>query len=59
MKRIKLPEVYKGIKDVNGLFDLICARNYFAGHFDVKMPVDESRQAFEWIKQKLTPSPKE
>lgn len=40
-------------KHVDQIFDLICAHNYFCGRFDSKIPVEESREAFEHIKKLL------
>jgi hypothetical protein len=41
----------KGLKDPDQIFDLICVANYFAGNFDQKIPVNESREAFEVLKK--------
>jgi hypothetical protein len=43
----------KNPKEVGMIFDLVCANNYFAGQFDLNIPVDESRQVFEHIKNLL------
>lgn len=52
-KKIKVPEVYKGITNPDMLFDMICARNWFNGNLDGKIPVDESRQAYLYLKELL------
>ena len=36
------------------IFDLICYTNYFAGKFNGNIPIDESRKAYERIKELLT-----
>ncbi len=40
-------------KNVDQMFDLICAHNYFQGQFNGKIPVDDSRKVFEKIKKLL------
>lgn len=52
-KKPQLPEIYKGVKDPDMLFDLICAANWFNGNLDGKMPVDQIRQAFAYLKTLL------
>lgn len=42
------------LKDPLQIFDLTCAANYFCGNFNQPIPVDQSREAFERIKQLLT-----
>ena len=44
--------IYK-LKNADQIFDLTCAVNYFAGQFDNNIPVEESRKAFDRIKQLL------
>lgn len=39
------------LKNPLRIFDLVCLRNYFAGRFDLNVPVDDSRKAFERIKK--------
>lgn len=41
------------LKDVDEAFDLICATFYFAGQFNIKMPVSQARHAFGRIKKLL------
>ncbi len=54
MKVNKTPhDVIMKLKDPLEIFDLICASNYFCGNFNQPMPVDNSREAFERIKQLL------
>lgn len=47
----ELPPAYKGVKEPGLLFDLVCARNWFAGNLNQNIPVDESRQVFREIKR--------
>lgn len=57
-KKHKLPEVYKGCpKNPDGLFDLICARNWFSGNLNANIPVEESRAAFEVLKEWIKSDP--
>lgn len=52
MKKTKTPqEMIINLKDPFQIFDLTCASNYFAGKFNQPMPVDDSRQAFNRIKE--------
>ena len=46
-------ELILKLKDPDEIFDLVCAGNYFAGNFNSRMPVDESRKAFKRIKKLL------
>jgi hypothetical protein len=58
MKKNKTPyELILKLKDPLEIFDLVCAANYFAGNFNQNMPVDESRKAFDRIKQLLKERP--
>jgi hypothetical protein len=43
----------KDPKEVDMIFDMVCANNYFAGQFDLNIPVDESREVFKHIKKLL------
>lgn len=38
-------------KHIDEIFDFICSRNYFAGQFGGKIPVEESRLVFEHLKK--------
>lgn len=40
--------------DIDSMFDLICTKNYFAGQFGGKVPVDESRLVFKKIVKLIT-----
>ena len=52
MKKNKTPhELILKMKDPLQIFDLVCSANYFAGNFNQNVPVDESRKAFDRIKQ--------
>ena len=42
----KFLSTFKGLKDPDQMFDLICLNNYLAGQFDRNIPVDESREIF-------------
>ena len=47
---------YKDIlkmKNPDEMFNLLIAFIYFAGKFDMNIPVDESREIFEAIKKRL------
>jgi len=41
------------LKDPLEIFDLVCAANYLSGNFNNPMPIEESRKAFERIKELL------
>ena len=59
MKKYKTPhEMILKLKDPLEIFDLVCGANYFCGNFNQPMPVDESRKAFDRIKELLAPSRK-
>ena len=49
-------DLLKKLKDPDEIFDMVCTYCYFAGNFNNKMPVDESRKAFELIKKLLKDS---
>lgn len=44
---------FKGLKDVNQMFDLVVWGAYCAGSFKGKIPVEESREIFRRIKKLL------
>jgi allantoicase len=46
-------EMIMKLKDPDQIFDLVCSANYFAGQFNNNIPVDDSRKAFERIKELL------
>jgi hypothetical protein len=46
--RAKLPYPLN-VQDPAQLFDLICFQNWLRGNTDSKIPVDESRKAYEEI----------
>ncbi len=55
VKKVKSAQTVNGmllkLKDPMQIFDLTCANCYFAGRFNGQMPVDESRECFERIKE--------
>jgi len=40
-------------EDLDNYFDLICVQNYFDGKFDNNIQVENNREAWELIKNKL------
>lgn len=40
-------------KNVDMIFDMVCAGNYFAGRFQGNMPVEKNREIFAHIKKLL------
>lgn len=52
-KKINPHKMILKLKDPLQIFDLTCANNYFAGKFNLNIPVDNSREAFERIKELL------
>jgi len=48
-----MKKIYEEIKDPDMLFDAICLKNYVSGGIGSNIPVDESREMFERIKQLL------
>lgn len=46
-------DMIMNLTDVDEMFDLVCAGNFFRGNLGGMMPVDESRMVFGRIKELL------
>ncbi len=59
MKRCSsIVSLFRGMKNPDMMFDLICVQNYMCGKGDVSFPIDESRKVFGRIKVLLARRPK-
>jgi len=41
-------------REIDSAFDLLIANSYFAGQFDLDIPVEESRDCWEHLKKIIT-----